>query len=56
MLVTDDSDLTISAVFNQRVGQEVAPVSYYSRLLTSAEHNYSTYEKECLAVSFGCEK
>ena len=56
MLVTDASDLAISAVLNQRGGEELAPVSYYSRLLTSAERNYSTYERECLAVLFGCEK
>ena len=51
VLVTDASDLAISAALNQRVWQEVAPVSYYSRLLTSAERNYSTYEKECLCCS-----
>jgi len=56
VLVTDASDLAISAVLNQRVGEELDPISYYSRLLTSAECNYSTYEKECLAVLFGCEK
>ena len=56
ILVTDVSDLAISAVLNQRVGDNRAPISYHSRLLTPAERNYSTYEKECLAILFGCEK
>jgi hypothetical protein len=56
VLVTDASDYAISAVLNQRVGQDLAPISYYSRLLSAAERNYSTYEQECLAVLFGCEK
>jgi hypothetical protein len=34
VLVTDASDLAISAVLNQRVGQELDPVSYNSHLLT----------------------
>ena len=48
MLVTDASDLAVSAVLNQRVGEELAPVSYYSMLLTSAERNYSTIKKNVL--------
>ena len=56
VLVTDASELAISTFLNQRVGHELAQVSYYSRLLTPAERHYSTYEKECLAVVFGCEK
>jgi len=52
----DASNLAISAVLNLGVGQELAPISFYSRLLTSAKSNCSTYEKECLAVLFGCEK
>ena len=56
VLVTDPSDLAISAVLKQRVGEVLAPVSYYSHLLNSTERRYSTYEKECLAVLFGCEK
>jgi hypothetical protein len=55
VLVTDASNLAISAVL-QRVQGELAPVAYYSRVLTDAEKKYSTYEKECLAVIFGCEK
>ena len=56
VLVSDASDVAISAVLNQRVGPDLAPVSYYSRLLTPAERNYSIYEKECLAVLLGCER
>jgi hypothetical protein len=55
-LVTDASEKAISAVVNQRVNGELAPVAYYSRLLGPAERQYSTYEKECLAVVFGCER
>ena len=56
VLVTDASNLAISAVLNQRVGERLAPISFYSRLLSPAERNYTIYEKECLAVLFGCEK
>jgi len=56
VLVTDAADLAVSAVLNQRVGQELDPLSYYSHLLKPPERNYSTYEKECTAVLFGCEK
>ena len=34
ILVTDASDLAISAMLNLRVGNDLAPVSYYSRLLS----------------------
>ena len=43
-------------MLNQRVGEGLAPISFYSRLLSPAEQNYTIYEKECLAVLFGCEK
>jgi hypothetical protein len=56
VLSTDASAHTVSAVLQQRVGGGLAPISYYSRLLTRAERHYSTYEKECLAVLFGCER
>jgi hypothetical protein len=56
VLVTDASDLSVSAVLHQQAGGELAPISYYSRLLTVAEQKYRTYEKKCLAVIFGCEK
>jgi hypothetical protein len=56
VLATDASDIAISAVLQQKVNGGLAPISYYSRVLTPTEQKYSTYEKECLAVLFGCEK
>jgi hypothetical protein len=56
VLVTDASELAVSAVLHQRVNGALAPISYYSKLLTGAERKYGTYEKECLAVLFGCDK
>jgi len=56
VLVTDASDRAVLAVLHQRVSDGLAPISYHSPILTAAERKYSTYEKECLAVIFGCEK
>jgi hypothetical protein len=56
VLVTDASDIAVSAVLNQRVNGQLAPVAFYSKLLGTAERRYSIYEKECLAVVFGCER
>jgi hypothetical protein len=56
VLATDASERAISTVLQQRVENDLAPISYYSRVLSPAERQYSVYEKECLAVLFGCEK
>jgi len=56
VLATDASDLVVSAALQQRVGDGFAPIAYYRRVLTAAEWRYSTYEKVCLTVLFGCEK
>jgi len=53
VLVTNTSDLAVPAVLHQRVDGELAPISYYSRLLTPAEMRYSTYENECLDMVLG---
>jgi len=56
VLATDASDVAVSAVLHQDVNGVLAPIAYHSRVLTAAERKYSTYEKECLAVLFRCEK
>ena len=56
VLSTDASDVAVSAVLQQRVEGHLAPIAFYSRLLSPVERRYSTYEKECLAILMGCEK
>jgi hypothetical protein len=55
-LICDARDVAISAVLHQNQGEQLAPITYASRLLSPAERRYSVHEKECLAVVFGCEK
>jgi hypothetical protein len=56
VLLTDSSDVAISAVLNQRQGENLSPIAFASRLLNFVERKYSIYEIECLAVVWGCEK
>jgi hypothetical protein len=56
MLVADASDIVVSALLNQRLNSQLAPMILYGRLLGPAEMRYSTYEKECLTVVFWCER
>ena len=56
VLSTDASDVAVSAFLHQGVNGALAPIAYHSRVITPAERKYSTYEKECLAFLFGCEK
>jgi hypothetical protein len=37
VLVTDASDTAVSAVLNQRVNGQLAPMAFYSKLLGSTE-------------------
>src|SRR5215510_3948011 len=49
-VTTDASDFAVGAVLTQTEGTETRPVAFESRKLNSAERNYSTYEKEMLAI------
>jgi hypothetical protein len=55
-LICDASDVAISAVLHQNSGENLAPIAYSSRLLMAMERRCSIYERESLAIVFGCEK
>ena len=53
ILRTDSSSVGIGAVLLQYHDDCPFPVCYASRKLSSSERNYSTIERECLALVFG---
>lgn len=56
LIKTDASIYAIGAILLQGEGNEEHPIEYASRLLTSAEKNYSTTEREALAMVWACAK
>lgn len=53
---TDASSYGLGAILLQGEGPNEHPIEYASRLLTSAERNYSTTEREALAVIWSLKK
>ncbi|GJR92725.1 reverse transcriptase domain-containing protein [Tanacetum coccineum] len=52
-LMCDASDYAIGAVLGQRIEKHFRPIHYASKIMTEAESNYTTTEKEMLAVVYG---
>nr|GFC72432.1 reverse transcriptase domain-containing protein [Tanacetum cinerariifolium] len=55
-LMCDASDFAIGAVLGQRYQKYFRPIHYASKTLTETESNYTTTEKEMLAVVYAFEK
>ncbi|GJS11735.1 reverse transcriptase domain-containing protein [Tanacetum coccineum] len=55
-LMCDASDYAIGAVLGQRIEKHFRPIHYASKTMTEAKTNYTTMEKEMLAVVYAFEK
>nr|GEV39141.1 reverse transcriptase domain-containing protein [Tanacetum cinerariifolium] len=55
-LMCDASDFAIGAVLGQRQEKIFRPIHYTSKTMTEAESNYTTTEKEMLALVYAFEK
>jgi len=56
VLQTDASNEGLGAVLLQEEEGFKHPIAYVSRKLLQREKNYSTIERECLAIVFGIQK
>ena len=56
VLRTDASSVALGAALLQKYDGQLFPVSFASRKLYSAERNYSTIQRECLAVVWAIKK
>nr|GEV17497.1 reverse transcriptase domain-containing protein [Tanacetum cinerariifolium] len=55
-LMCDASDFAVRAVLGQRIEKHFRPIHYASKMMNEAESNYTTTEKEMLAVVYAFEK
>ncbi|GKC58273.1 reverse transcriptase domain-containing protein, partial [Tanacetum coccineum] len=55
-LMCDASDYAIGAVLGQMIEKHFRPIHYASKMMTEADTNYTTMEKEMLAVVYAFEK
>src|SRR5262249_47879294 len=55
-IMCDASDSAVGAVLGQRKDKHFQPIYYTSKTLNAAQENYTTMEKELLAVVFSFDK
>ncbi|GKE48083.1 reverse transcriptase domain-containing protein [Tanacetum coccineum] len=55
-IMCDAGDYAIGAALGQRIEKHFRPIHYASKTMTEAESNYTTMEKEMLAVVYAFEK
>nr|GFA98834.1 reverse transcriptase domain-containing protein [Tanacetum cinerariifolium] len=55
-LMCDASDFAVGAVLGQRIEKHFRPIYYASKTMNQAEANYTTTEKEMLAVVYAFKK
>ncbi|GKD41385.1 putative nucleotidyltransferase, ribonuclease H, partial [Tanacetum coccineum] len=55
-IMCDASDYAVGAVLGQRIDKHFKPIHYASKTMNEAQENYTTTEKELLAVLFEFDK
>nr|GFC51601.1 reverse transcriptase domain-containing protein [Tanacetum cinerariifolium] len=55
-LMCDANDYVVGAILGQRIKKHFRPIHYASKTMNQAEANYTTTEKEMLAVVYAFEK
>nr|GEV87482.1 reverse transcriptase domain-containing protein [Tanacetum cinerariifolium] len=55
-IMCDASDYAVGAVLGQRIDKHFKPIHYANKTMNEAQENYTTTEKELLAVVFAFEK
>nr|GFA43371.1 reverse transcriptase domain-containing protein [Tanacetum cinerariifolium] len=55
-LMCDASEYAVGAVLGQRIEKHFRPIHYASKTMNQAEANYTTTEKEMLAVAYAFQK
>ena len=55
-ITSDASDVCIGSCLHQTVNDQSRPLAFFSRKLSAAERNYSTFDKELLAIFASVKK
>ena len=55
-IMCDASDYAMGGVLGQRIDKTFRAIYYAGKIFNEAQENYSTTEKEMLAIVFACEK